>query len=68
MVLGYNSNHEAAAKAQKELADEFGVRSECVQVRPSNSSNLGSASHAQCRKRDYYLLVNLILTIDCPLA
>ena len=31
-VLGYNSDHEAAKKAQAELAEEFGVRSVCVQV------------------------------------
>ena len=31
-VLGYNSDHEAAKRAQAELAEEFGVRSVCVQV------------------------------------
>ena len=31
-VLGYNSDHEAAAKARAELADKYGVRSVCVQV------------------------------------
>ncbi|CAK0770675.1 hypothetical protein CVIRNUC_003791 [Coccomyxa viridis] len=30
-VLGYNSDHEAAKRAQAELAEEFGVRSVCVQ-------------------------------------
>ena len=44
-MLGYNSDHEAAAKARTELEDRYGVRSVCVQVccRLCDSRHEGSA-------------------------
>jgi len=38
-VLGYNSDHEAAAKAKTELADKYGVQSVTVQVQRLCSSD-----------------------------
>ena len=36
-MLGYNSDHEAAAKAKTELADKYGVQSVTVQVQRLHS-------------------------------